>query len=121
MPVPLPDLCPNGYMVMLQSLAEVYPSLCVNNPQRFHELIRSYQNRPAIATALVWALGQGGRKDLAIGLKGEGNSFLFLVFNFTGDIEKLLELRIRVIFSTTCTFALVILPPSCCPLPWRTC
>ena len=57
-------------MVMLQSLAEVYPSLCVNNPHRVHELIRSYQNRPAIATALVWALGQGGRKDLGIGLRG---------------------------------------------------
>ncbi len=58
-------------MVVLQSMAEVYPSLCVNNPQRYSELLRSYQNRPPIATALMWALGQGGRKDLAIGLKGK--------------------------------------------------
>ncbi len=63
-------LCPNGYVVMLQSLLEVYPSLSVQNSRRFHELLRSYQNRPNIGVALLWAVGQGGRKDLAIGIKG---------------------------------------------------
>ena len=65
------DQSGHGYMVLLQSLAEVYPSICVYNTERFRELMRSYRNRAHVGTALVWALGQGGRKDLAIGLRGE--------------------------------------------------
>ena len=37
--------------------------------KRFTELIKSYQNRTNVGTALLWALGQCGRKDLAAGLK----------------------------------------------------
>ena len=34
------------------------------------ELRNSYQNRPHIGTALLWAVGLGGKKDLQVGLKG---------------------------------------------------
>jgi hypothetical protein len=37
---------------------------------RFFELRNSYQNRPNIGTALLWAVGLGGKKDLQTGLKG---------------------------------------------------
>jgi hypothetical protein len=60
----------NGYLVLLQLLAEVYPSLCTFNMTRYAELRASYQNRPNITMAMMWTLGQGGRKDLSIGLKG---------------------------------------------------
>ncbi len=58
----------NGYLVVLQLMSEVYPSLATYNMTRFNELRNSYQNRPAIGTALLWALGQGGRKDLSVGI-----------------------------------------------------
>lgn len=56
---------------MLQLMAEIYPTLCTFNMERYSELRNSYQNRPQIGTAMIWALGQGGRKDLATGLKGK--------------------------------------------------
>jgi hypothetical protein len=37
---------------------------------RFIDLRNSYQNRPNIGTALLWAAGLAGKKDLQIGLKG---------------------------------------------------
>ena len=57
-------------MVILQSMAEIYPSLCLNNPEKSNDLLKSYVNRAPIGTALLWALGQGGRKDLGVGIKG---------------------------------------------------
>eukprot|EP00095_Tigriopus_kingsejongensis_P002337 maker-scaffold868_size86715-snap-gene-0.23 protein:Tk02337 transcript:maker-scaffold868_size86715-snap-gene-0.23-mRNA-1 annotation:"hypothetical protein L798_09076" len=58
-----------GYLIILQLLAEMYPALCIHNTERFAELRNSYQNRSPVGTALLWALGQGGKKDLGVGLK----------------------------------------------------
>ena len=47
----------------------VYPTLATIQTKRFTELIKSYQNRQNVGIALLWALGQCGRKDLSSGLK----------------------------------------------------
>jgi len=59
----------HGYMILLQLMSEVYPTLATLQTKRFTELIKSYQNRANVGTALLWALGQCGRKDLSSGLK----------------------------------------------------
>jgi len=59
----------HGYMVLLQLMSEVYPTLATLQTKRFTELIKSYQNRANVGTALLWSLGQCGRKDLSSGLK----------------------------------------------------
>ena len=74
----------NGYLVTLQLMAEVYPHLAIYNTERYSELRQSYLNRPAVCTALIWALGQGGRKDLSVGLKGKIFSSRF-VSNFISE------------------------------------
>ena len=47
----------------------MYPTLATIQTKRFTELIKSYQNKTNVGTALLWALGQCGRKDLSSGLK----------------------------------------------------
>lgn len=59
----------HGYMIILQLMSEVYPTLATIQTKRFTELIKSYQNRGNVGIALLWALGQCGRKDLSSGLK----------------------------------------------------
>merc|ERR550532_3851138 len=59
----------HGYMILLQLMSEVYPTLATIQTKRFTELIKSYQNRQNVGIALLWALGQCGRKDLSSGLK----------------------------------------------------
>ena len=51
------------------SFFSVYPTLATVQTKRFMELIKSYQNRQNVGTAVLWGLGQCGRKDLAAGLK----------------------------------------------------
>jgi len=67
-------------LILLQLLADLHPSLCLlqGASGRFAEIRNSYQNRPNIGTALLWSVGLGGSKDLAIGLKGfKVQKFLF--------------------------------------------
>jgi len=59
----------NGSLVLIQILAESYPHLALTNNKRFGELIHSYQNKASVCIPVLWALGQSGRKDLAVGLK----------------------------------------------------
>lgn len=61
-------LTANGNLVVLQLMSEIYPSLASHNMARYNELRNSYQNRAQIGTAMLWALGQGGRKDLVVGI-----------------------------------------------------
>ncbi|KDR16686.1 hypothetical protein L798_09076 [Zootermopsis nevadensis] len=58
-----------GYKIMLQLLAYQNPSITVSNIQKVTALRNSYQNRQPIGLAILWALGQGGTKDIQIGLK----------------------------------------------------
>ena len=55
--------------IIIPFLYTVYPTLATLQTKRFTELIKSYQNRPNVGMALLWALGQCGRKDLSSGLK----------------------------------------------------
>ena len=61
-------LTANGNLVVLQLMSEIYPSLASHNMARWNELMNSYRNRAPIGTAMLWALGQGGRKDLGVGV-----------------------------------------------------
>lgn len=58
-----------GHKLMLQLIAQRWPSVCVGNLAKTAILLNSYQNRSAIGLCLLWAIGQGGYKDLTVGLK----------------------------------------------------
>ena len=53
-----------GWRMLTQALAEIDPQLIINSLPRFVELRNSYQNRPAIGLAILWSVGQAGRKDV---------------------------------------------------------
>ena len=55
--------------MLTQALAEIDPQLIINSLPRFVELRNSYQNRPAIGLAILWSVGQAGRKDVACGVR----------------------------------------------------
>ena len=59
---------------MLQAMSETYPWLCLNDLERPAELLKSYQNRSNVGAALLWALGQGGRQEMALGIKGRNDN-----------------------------------------------
>ena len=58
-----------GWRMLTQALAEIDPQLIINSLPRFVELRNSYQNRPAIGLAILWSVGQAGRKDVACGVR----------------------------------------------------
>ena len=72
----------HGYLLILQALGEATPALCMSNAQRSQELLKSYRNRAQIGLALMWALGQGGKKNLSVGLQGK-LSLLYYAVNVT--------------------------------------
>lgn len=57
-----------GYKIMLQLIAIEWPSVCVKSLAKNAILRNSYQNRAPIGLTLLWALGQGGYRDAAVGL-----------------------------------------------------
>lgn len=58
-----------GHKIMLQLVAQEWPSVSISNLAKCAILRNSYQNRSAIGLTLFWALGQGGYQDLSVGLK----------------------------------------------------
>ncbi|XP_022184928.2 transmembrane protein 214-A [Nilaparvata lugens] len=58
-----------GYKMLLQILAINYPSVTIESLEKSLALMNSYQNRQAIGSSILWAVGQGGYKDLSIGLQ----------------------------------------------------
>lgn len=58
-----------GHKIMLQLIAMQWPAICIKSLAKNAILRNSYQNRSAIGLSLLWALGQGGFKDLTVGLK----------------------------------------------------
>lgn len=58
-----------GFKMLLQLLATQYPTVTITNIDKFIDLRNSYQNKQAIGLSILWALGQGGFKDLSIGLR----------------------------------------------------
>lgn len=65
----------NGHRILLQMLAHDYPEFCVASVQKSASLRNSYQNRPPIGLTLLWALGQGGQRDFAVGMKGKSDRY----------------------------------------------
>lgn len=60
----------NGHRILLQMLAQDHPEFCTASVQKSASLLNSYQNRPPIGLTLLWAFGQGGQSDFAVGMKG---------------------------------------------------
>ncbi|GLH16586.1 Uncharacterized protein GBIM_20823 [Gryllus bimaculatus] len=58
-----------GYKLIAQLLAIHNPSLVISAIPKVKILLASYQNRQSIGLSLLWILGQGGYKDLSIGLQ----------------------------------------------------
>ncbi|XP_055540761.1 transmembrane protein 214 [Wyeomyia smithii] len=58
-----------GHTILLQAVALRKPQVCINNLARNAILRNSFQNRSNIGLSLLWALGQGGFRDLNVGLK----------------------------------------------------
>ncbi|CAH0590493.1 unnamed protein product [Chrysodeixis includens] len=69
----------NGHRLLLQMLAQDYPEFCVTSIQKSASLRNSYQNRPPIGLSLLWAFGQGGISDFAVGLKAWQELFLPII------------------------------------------
>ncbi|KAH9631853.1 hypothetical protein HF086_014325 [Spodoptera exigua] len=69
----------NGHRLLLQMLAQDYPEFCVTSVQKSASLRNSYQNRPPIGLSLLWAFGQGGNSDFAVGLKAWQELFLPII------------------------------------------
>ncbi|KAJ9600398.1 hypothetical protein L9F63_009326, partial [Diploptera punctata] len=58
-----------GYRVMLQLMAFQNPSITTSNIPKLQSLLNSYQNRQQIGLAILTAVGQGGVKDIQVGVK----------------------------------------------------
>jgi len=61
----------NGWRCLTQLLADLQPTVVTAHLPRYVELRNSYQNRPAVGLAILWSVGQAGRKNLQSGVKGE--------------------------------------------------
>ena len=59
----------DGWRALTQVLADMNPALVTANLPRLIELRNSYQNRPAVGNAILWSVGQAGKKDLACGIR----------------------------------------------------
>ncbi|XP_063830529.1 transmembrane protein 214 [Ostrinia nubilalis] len=69
----------NGHRLLLQMLAKAYPEFCVASVAKSASLRNSYQNRPPIGLTLLWAFGQGGLSDFAVGVKAWQELFLPII------------------------------------------
>lgn len=58
-----------GHKILLQLIAIEWPTVCVKSLAKTAILRNSYQNRPPIGLGLLWALGQGGFRDVSTGLR----------------------------------------------------
>jgi len=58
-----------GWRCLTQLLADLQPTVVTAHLPRYVELRNSYQNRPAVGLAILWSVGQAGRKSLQSGIK----------------------------------------------------
>ncbi|XP_077991543.1 transmembrane protein 214-B-like [Glandiceps talaboti] len=63
------NLSTYGYRIYLQCMAFEKPEIAISNIHKYLDLIKKKQNGPASCLHIMWALGQAGYKDFAIGLK----------------------------------------------------
>ncbi|XP_074113094.1 transmembrane protein 214 [Cotesia typhae] len=57
-----------GCKIFIQLLAYMHPEITCANIEKLISLRNSYQNKKSIGLAILWALGQGGKKNLTVGL-----------------------------------------------------
>ncbi|CAK1584254.1 unnamed protein product [Parnassius mnemosyne] len=69
----------NGHRLLLQMLALEFPDFCTASIPKSVSLRNSYQNRPPIGLSLLWAYGQGGHNDFAVGMKAWQELFLPII------------------------------------------
>lgn len=65
-----------GHRILLQLIAVHWPPVCVRSLAKTALLRNSYQNRPPIGSALLWAVGQGGLRDVPTGIRAWQNIML---------------------------------------------
>ena len=58
-----------GHKIILQLIGQKWPYVCSSSLAKNVILLHSYQNQSSIGLSLCWALGQGGYKDLSVGLR----------------------------------------------------
>lgn len=58
-----------GHKIMLQLIAIEWPQVCDQSLAKSAILRNSYQNRPPIILSVLWALGNGGFRDITVGLR----------------------------------------------------
>ncbi|NWH56407.1 TM214 protein, partial [Geococcyx californianus] len=59
----------HGYRICIQALLLDRPKIATTNLDKYLEVLRLQQNRPAKCLTVLWALGQAGTADLHEGLK----------------------------------------------------
>lgn len=59
----------HGYRICIQAILQDKPKIVTSNLDKFLELLRSHQSRPAKCLTIMWALGQAGFTNLTEGLK----------------------------------------------------
>ncbi|XP_014296425.1 transmembrane protein 214-A [Microplitis demolitor] len=57
-----------GCKIFIQLLGNMYPDMTCSNIEKLTSLRNSYQNKKSIGLAILWALSQGGKKNLTVGL-----------------------------------------------------
>lgn len=63
------NLPSTGHKILLQLIAIEWPTVCVKSLAKTAILRNSYQNRRPIGLSLLWAVGQGGYRDISTGLR----------------------------------------------------
>lgn len=58
-----------GHRILLQLCAMHWPQVCVRSLAKTAILRNSYQSRPPIGSVLLWAVGQGGLRDVSTGVR----------------------------------------------------
>ncbi|XP_050318873.1 transmembrane protein 214 [Bactrocera neohumeralis] len=58
-----------GYKFILQLISQHWPHVASNNMAKIALLRNSYQNRSNICLSILWAIGQGGYKEITEGIK----------------------------------------------------
>ncbi|XP_055916470.1 transmembrane protein 214 [Eupeodes corollae] len=58
-----------GYKLLLQIVAQNWPTVCSNSLAKTAILRNSYQNRSNIGLSILWGVGQGGFRDINVGVK----------------------------------------------------
>lgn len=92
-----------GHKIFLQYLAYQQPETVISNISKLITLRNSYQNRKPIGLSLLWALAQGGQKNLTVGIKiwHEVMAPMLEMKNYASYVIQIFENLVSVHGSTT--------------------